>query len=449
MLADRSAGKYRCTRNEMRDLDMTAELAQFFVGDPRPLEVDYSSASIAEKLPIEEQEWLAEGAFRVVVPLVGSEAKLLGLIGLGQRKSELPYSRDDLTLLGAIASPAVLALEHRILRDPETASPLGASAEAGAARFCSDCKGVYPSDSVVCPACGIDLTEAPVPYTLLGKFRFETLLGAGGMGVVYKCLDLTLRRVVAIKTLPRTSPESAMRLRQEARYIASVTHPNLATIFGAETWRGRPMLIFEYLPGGNLMDRIRAKLMTYDEALRLGITLAEVLSVLHSKGMLHRDVKPNNIAYLDPGTPKLLDFGLAQMMADQIRPTTAAALTDNGTTFVSFVVHAGDQPLAGTPQYMSPELLRHNTPSPSDDLWAVCLVLYEALTGVNPKLKPTLRETLNAILDEPMPDIREYLPECPAGIASFFQDAFSSQVSLRPQRAPNLRDRLMRCAGSL
>ena len=124
-------------------------------------------------------------------------------------------------------------------------------------------------------------------------------VGAEGMGIVYRAVDLTLRRPVAIKALPRMSPVASLRLRREARAIAAVNHPNLAMIFGAQTWKGTPMLVFEFLEGGSLRDLLKRGQLPYAEALQLGITLADVLDHIHGAGIWQ--------------LPKLMDFGLARI----------------------------------------------------------------------------------------------------------------------------------------
>ncbi len=138
------------------------------------------------------------------------------------------------------------------------------------------------------------------------------------MGVVYKGHDLTLDRVVALKTLPRLSAGEATQLRREARAMASVEHPHLASIYGAETWRGAPVLVLEHLPGGTLADRVAAGSIPIAHVVTAGRAIAQALRHLHGLGMLHRDVKPSNIGYAAGDVPKLMDFGLAKLTAAQM-----------------------------------------------------------------------------------------------------------------------------------
>jgi Protein kinase domain len=446
MLYEESVAQFRCTQNAMRPLESTAELAGILMRDGSPLVIDYDSQTVSHFLPEPEREWLAEGAIRLVVPLIGSNKSLLGLVGLGERRSELPYSHDDQVVLSAIAASAVATIEKQMRRAGKSLSsaqelvPEIVDAPV-TARVCITCGQIDPPDAESCSTCKATVSDASIPYILLGKFRFERQIGKGGMGIVYKAVDLTLGRPVAIKTLPRTSPSHAMQLRQEARAIASLNHPHLATIFGVETWHGQPLLIFEYLPSGNLYDRIRADRMSYSEVLQLGVILADVLGLLHSSGMIHRDVKPSNIAYLDSKTPKLLDFGLAQMMRERDSFWFSPKMNDLQSN-ITWVESSPSGFFVGTPQYMAPELIRYRQIGPSIDLWALCLVLYEAIAGVNPMYQPTLRDTLLQIAKGRVPDVREYRSDCPAPIAEFLQSALLPDPSRRPSRAQSIRDQL-------
>ena len=291
------------------------------------------------------------------------------------------------------------------------------------------------------------MQPAPVPHILSEKFRFERRIGAGGMGLVYLAVDLTLGRSVAVKTLPRVSPESAMRLRREARATAAVVHPNLALIFGIETWHGTPMLVFEFLEGGTLAHYLETQRFLAQEAVELGIILAGALDRLHSAGILHRDIKPSNIGYTAERVPKLLDFGLARMVSDSpgeqpviippIREGAGHPLAeaDLGATHLT-------QDLVGTPLYLSPEALEGAEPDASFDLWSTTLCLYEAVTARHPLERKSWASTLEAIKRSEVPDIREFEPACPEGVARFFRDALGPDRGRRPGSARELRRRL-------
>src|SRR5262249_29235290 len=150
-------------------------------------------------------------------------------------------------------------------------------------------------------------------------------------GIVYLAMDVVLHRSVAIKTLPRISIEGADRLRREARLTAKVTHRNLALILGAEVWRGRPMLVFEYLERGTLAERLRNMgPLEVAEALALTINIAGALRSVHDAGLVHGDVKPSNIGFNGAGVPKLLDFGVASLISAS-RAAANVPLTDDAT----------------------------------------------------------------------------------------------------------------------
>jgi len=263
------------------------------------------------------------------------------------------------------------------------------------------------------------------------------------MGVVYKARDLSLDRDVAIKTLPRVSPEYAMYLRREGRAVAAVAHPNLATIHGVENWRGQPMLIFEFLPGGNLADRIQAKQWTEQQVIDLGLILTGALECIHAAGILHRDIKPSNIAFHDESTPKLLDFGLARMKGTTREPWSDRAIPgDSVAAATANAVTQQTTGLAGTPEYMCPESFTRRDWE-GIDLWALTMVLFEALAGMNPMHRKTLQETLHCVRSGVVPSIRQYRSDCSESLSDFFRDSFSKDLSLRPSSASAMREKLL------
>jgi eukaryotic-like serine/threonine-protein kinase len=452
-LLDSGSATFKCTQKAMRPLEMDSKIASYLLSKS-PLEIDYRSpALVRAHLPDDEREWLAEGALQLLVPFVGSNGVLLGMMGLAEKKSELPYSSEDKALLNLIAVSAGLAIEQRLIGVRQGAGSPELDHEFAEAPdtqvlLCSSCSAVVTETDAPCPGCHSETLKTPVPLVLLGKFQFERPIGAGGMGVVYQARDLSLGRFVAIKTLPRVSAEYAMRLRLEARAVASVKHANLATIYGAESWCGRPMLIFEYLPGGNLSDRIRMKRFSSEEALQIILTMADVLEVIHRAGILHRDIKPSNIAFQDEATPKLLDFGLAHMMrSNRPVPTDYSFAVRAGNTIT--LTGSGDSVggIAGTPQYMCPEFATRPDWVGSD-LWALSMVYFEMLTGTNPMSRPSIPETLQSVRSGVVPDLREYLCDSPPELAEFFHDAFSKDLHRRLPDATSLKRRLRTLATS-
>jgi len=284
-----------------------------------------------------------------------------------------------------------------------------------------------------------------------GKFRVIELIGEGGMGVVYRGLDLALDRDVAIKTLPKVSPGEASRLRREARVMAAITHPNLALIYGAESWRGTPILIVEFLAGGTLATRLRSGPLPVNQALGLGIALAEVVDSLHRAGILHGDIKPSNIGFAADRTPKLLDFGLARLLSGTAvagrvvisdTVSTASLSTLDGDAEGRLATTSVEGQIIGTPLYMSPEALAGRSPNPTFDLWSISIVLFEAIAGTHPAQDVSLVKTLQRIENCSLPDLRELLPEADPELAAFFHAAFSPEPANRPRSAGALREQL-------
>jgi serine/threonine protein kinase len=258
------------------------------------------------------------------------------------------------------------------------------------------------------------------------------------MGVVYLATDLVLGRRVALKTMPRVTDSLAERLGGEARAMATVLHPNLALIYGAERWRGNPVLIVEYLEGGTVLDNLRRGPFSLDEALGLGILIADVLDRLHGAGILHRDVKPSNIGYTLEGSPKLLDLGLAAAFAAPFKGPDANPRPTHASLYGEYAVTSDSRQL-GTLRYMAPEALEGQSPNPSFDLWALCLVLYEVIAGRHPLAQLTGPSLVRALQRAAFLDIRLERPDCPPKLAVFFQDALALDPSRRPRSAADLR----------
>jgi serine/threonine protein kinase len=382
-------------------------------------------------------------------------------MGLGEKKSGLPFLREDRELLHAIASSAawVLELEHEqsvqpFWQVPEGPPPEPAPAAAELARECSNCGALHPSYTVFCSSCSRRLEPSRVPYVLPGKFRFEHRIGEGGMGVVYQGSDLSLGRPVAIKTLRRVSPEDAMRLRREARTAAAVSHPHLAPVFGMETWQGTPMLVMELLEGGTLAQRVFREGMSERETVELGIAMAGALGQLHAADILHRDLKPSNIGYTRDGVPKLMDFGIARVIFE-LRDEEAQEEIDEDDPGMAVVWQPGGEPgldpglrFVGTLSYLSPEAVRCAPADATFDLWGLCVVLYECLLG-RKVFSGTNSQIFDRIRSGLVPDFAQVCPGRSAALADFFRDALHRTPSRRPATARDLQRRLEMVRDSL
>jgi serine/threonine protein kinase len=213
--------------------------------------------------------------------------------------------------------------------------------------------------------------------------------------------------------------------------MASFQHPNLALIYGAETWRGTPLLVVEYLAGGTLADRLRERRRSLAETLEVGLIVLNVLERCHGAGVLHRDIKPSNIGYTAEDAPKLLDFGLAQLIDET--QVAGREMSASGE---------GSLPFAGTPLYMSPEAIAGAPPDPSFDLWGLAAVLYEALTGRAAFRSSSRAETLARIRVGAAPDPRELCAEIRPAVARFLKDALARDRRRRPANVAEFRQRL-------
>jgi len=383
-------------------LPSTSVLVETLSARADMLEVDLENPSSALRwLPREERAWLVDSGARILAPLRSSQREMVGLIAVGDRKSELPYASEDLRVLSTIADTGAFSIENQTMRHTSGVAvddwwQISLAHRLSYAAECATCGRVFPSGTDQCAACGTVPGTSQVPEVLFGKFRFEQRIGHGGMGVVYRATDLALDRTVAIKTLPGTSPELAQRLRLEARAMAAVTHRNLAIIHGIESWRGRPLLVVEFMSRGTLATRLRSGPLDMRDGLAFAVDIAEALEVVHAAGLLHRDIKPSNIGFGQDGVPKLLDFGLVHLLTkaatEGTLDTGCSEQTDEPPNSLSI---AGR--LIGTPLYMSPEAIAGGAPTESFDLWSLNVLLFEAVTGVHPFRGRSVDETLQRI----------------------------------------------------
>jgi TolB-like protein/Tfp pilus assembly protein PilF len=231
----------------------------------------------------------------------------------------------------------------------------------------------------------------------VSHYRVIELLGAGGMGVVYKAEDSRLGRYVALKFVSGAFAEDPIALRQferEARTASSLNHPNICTIYEIDECDGQPFIAMELLSGHTVKQRLAEARFDLPELMELAIQIADALSAAHDSGIMHRDVKPANIFVTDGGRAKLLDFGLAKRMS--LAEFDAAA--SGGFTAVGRIL--------GTPNYMSPERLRGWHVDHRSDLFSVGAVLYEMMTGRHAFGGESVIEVIEAILhdDAPTPD---------------------------------------------
>ena len=439
-IQDPEGAVLRDPQQHLPPLSTDSPLAALLAGSAAPLDValEPDSPSALARLPSGDRQWLEDTHAELLVPLRAGSGSLLGVMTLGHKRSELPFNADDRQLLTAVAASVALVIDRRLLSNSgEPTTEGSASDDQPAAQECIRCGRVHPRSAPQCRRCGGDLRDSLLPTHLSGKFAVDRRIGAGGMGVVYKGHDLTLDRIVALKTLPRLSAGEATQLRREARAMASVQHPHLASIYGAETWRGAPVLVLEHLPGGTLADRVAARDIPVADVVIAGRAIAQALRHIHGLGMLHRDVKPSNIGYGAGDVPKLMDFGLAKLTASQmISPMSHDRLSDLSTQQAlapgAEAMSTGRQ-FVGTTPYMSPEVLNGHRPTEVSDLWSLCVSLYEALTRRHPFLREDLSTTVTAITAGLTVDARTVRPDCPLALSVLLSSALSAKIEDRPK----------------
>ena len=239
---------------------------------------------------------------------------------------------------------------------------------------------------------------ALAPGIRLGAYEIVSLLGAGGMGEVYRARDTKLDREVAIKVLPElfvSDPERVARFQREAKTLASLNHPHIGGIYGFEDTDGERALILELVEGPTLADRIAQGPIPLDEALPIARQVAEALEAAHEAVIIHRDLKPANIKLRPDGTVKVLDFGLAKAL----EPTSAASPSVTASpTITTPAMMTGVGMILGTAAYMAPEQAKGRAADKRADIWAFGVVVYEMLTGTRLFDAEDLSETLAAVL---------------------------------------------------
>jgi serine/threonine protein kinase len=229
---------------------------------------------------------------------------------------------------------------------------------------------------------------------MLSHYRLIEKIGEGGMGVVWKAMDTTLEREVAVKLLPETVAQDAGRLarfQREAKLLASLDHPNIATVFGLEQANDFQFLVMELVHGENLDERLGRVRLSLDEVLTLGVQVTDALDNAHANGIIHRDLKPANVMVTRDGKVKVLDFGLAKVFSGP--PTLDSDLT---TANAEQVTKQGT--ILGTAAYMSPDHARGRPLDKRADIWSLGCILYETLTGQRAFKEDTISDTIAAIL---------------------------------------------------
>jgi eukaryotic-like serine/threonine-protein kinase len=282
------------------------------------------------------------------------------------------------------------------------------------------------------PALASELGATGVRGSLVGRefgpYRIVSLLGAGGMGEVYRAHDGKLGRDVAIKTLPSEfarDPDRLARFRREARILASLNHPNIAAIYGLEEAGGVDYLVLELVDGDTLQGPLPLA-----AALDCACQLADALEAAHEHGIIHRDLKPANVKLTPRGIVKVLDFGVAKSLAAAAPDAAQTGLMTGLGTLAGHVV--------GTPGYMSPEQARGAEVDQRTDIWAFGCLVYELLTGKRAFESDTVTDTIAAVLAHD-PDWRALPPVTPSKLRGLLRECLQKDPTLRTDRIADAR----------
>ena len=410
------------------------------------------------KLPRQEADWLSSMGTSLIVPMNGVERRLAGLLLLGRKKSEAPYSGSDRQLLDSLANQIAIVYENirlkeRVERERKIRREVLERVEErkiNLLKECPDCGRCYDGSE---NHCADDLSELrlslPVERTVEGRYRLERLIGKGGMGAVYEASDLRLNRSVAVKILSGGlfgNPEALRRFHREARASARLSHANIVTVYdyGALSVEGA-YLVMELLKGKTLGDILKDR--GYLEPAVVANWFDQVFSAMeaaHNAGVIHRDLKPDNIFIAEEADKtigaesartvvKILDFGIAKMT----RFDTTSEDTTYSVTAPGMVL--------GTFGFISPEQLMGGEVDQRSDIYSLGVIVVKALTGNRPFPGKTYQELVAAMMSRPFhlpgktPEVKrldEALQKC---LAVKKESRFASVAEMRRELIPAIR----------
>ena len=270
------------------------------------------------------------------------------------------------------------------------------------------------------------------PGESLGDYQLLTLLGAGGMGEVWAAHQQTLGRRVALKLLSEEvtrDPSRISRFEQEARTASALSHPNVAHIYAlGQTADGQRYIAMELVEGETIRARLRSGDLPLAEAIRFAVQVAAALTAAHAVGVIHRDIKPENVMIRPDGFIKVLDFGLAKLVASSASDVATATRT---------MVHTDAGTVLGTVAYMSPEQVRGREVDQRTDIWSLGVMLYEMVAGRCPFAGETRSDVMAAILDREPAPLARFDPDVPSELQRIVGKALRKD---RDERYQGMRD---------
>ena len=265
-----------------------------------------------------------------------------------------------------------------------------------------------------------------------GRYRITSRIGHGGMAEVYEASDIINRKIVALKLIREDvmkNPINMRRFENEATIAASLNHQNIVKVFNHGMVDGRPYIVNEYIKGQTLKDTLDFRSpLPISEAIDIMLQLTSALAYAHSKGIIHRDIKPNNIYYMPDGTIKLGDFGIAQ----------ANGLTDESNS----------NEIVGSVHYLAPEISKGKPASIKSDIYAMGVTFFELITGHIPFDKDTPVNVAIAHVKEKFPSPKKFVPDCPNEIVKIILKATSKNPNDRYKSSQDFYDELLELKNS-
>jgi len=400
------------------------EPLEIFLDDPR---------SPARRLPPAEIAWLEQTRASLLVPVIGEDRALVGMLVLGEKRSEEAYTAADRELLASIAVQVGLGFDVARLRrqqsHSDTAAPTTRLLEPPMPPMmeCPRCGRCEEPSATACPSDAAALKPGPTPRVIENKYRIDQLLGRGGMGAVYRARDMRLDRPVAVKVVRPDlldDNDARRRFRREAQIVARLQHPGIVSVFDFGTLAGGGAYLVMELVRGEDLRRVLHREGRLDpaHAVRILAAVCSAIEAAHHEGVLHRDLKPENI--LLPGgdiEAKVLDFGVAKLVESrgaELPTEPQATLTVAGT-------------IVGTPAYMAPEQLAAGAPDARTDVFALGVIAYEMLCGDLPFSRGSLTDVIVAQAQGPR-RLLERNPRLPAALDRAIMRALDRTPEGRP-----------------